>query len=69
MASPAGVPFAISIVPVTSQETGAPVPSDEAAAALVKSTGGTFLIVANPAGRSIKAGTWAGTDKLLVAKQ
>ena len=68
-ASLAGAPFAISVVPVTAQETGAPVPSDEAAAALVKSIGGTFLVVANPGGRSIKAGSWTGTDKLLVAKQ
>ena len=68
-ASPAGALLAITIVPVLSKETGAPLPPDEAAAALVKSIGGTFLVVANPGGRSIKAGAWAGTDKLLVAKQ
>jgi hypothetical protein len=68
-ASTAGASPAISIVPVTSQETGASVPSDEAASALVKSIRGTFLIVANPAGRSIRAGTWTGNDKLTVVKQ
>lgn len=68
-ATPGDALPAISVVPVTSQKSGAPVPSDEAAAALVKSTGGAFLVIANPTGQAIKAGTWAGNDKLLVVKQ
>ena len=67
--NPAGVAPAVSLVPVTTQEGGTPVPSHDAAAMLIKSEGGTYLVIANPASRAIRVGAWAGADKLAVAKQ
>ena len=52
-----------------SSAAGAPVPTGEAAAALVRTHAGAFLIVANPDGRAIKVGTWTGSDKLIAIRQ
>jgi hypothetical protein len=67
--NPAGALPGVTSVAVTSGADGAPVPAGEAAAALVRTADGAFLIVANPRGRAIKAGTWTGNDKLIVVKQ
>jgi len=67
--NPAAASPTISAIAVTTEQNDAPVSLHEAAAAVIKSANSTFLVIANPTGRSIKAGMWAGADKLLVVKQ
>ena len=48
---------------------GKPLAAHEAAAARVTYDGKTYLVVANPGGRSVKAGAWSGSDKLAMNLQ
>jgi hypothetical protein len=56
-------------VAVTAASDGSPVPAHEATAARLKVAGTTYLLVANPAGKAIKAGGWSGSDKLACVAQ
>ena len=59
----------VTALTVTSSIDGAAVPAGVAAAALVRTLDGAFLIVANPDRRTIKVGTWTGSDKLIAVRQ
>ncbi|HVK02704.1 MAG TPA: heparinase II/III family protein [Armatimonadaceae bacterium] len=69
LSQPGTPPDSMEAVAVTAASDGSPVPAHEATAARLKVAGTTYLLVANPAGKAIKAGGWSGSDKLACVAQ